>query len=286
MFSALTHDSLLFFTNLGRVYQVKVWELQEGTRISKGQAVVNLINITAGERITSILTYNPASKSAATYVVMATKKGTVKKTEIAQYEKIRRNGLVAIKLNSGDELSWVKLCGDSDHVLLVTHEGKCIRFESREVRATARDTMGVRGITIRGHDFLVSMDIISKSNNTAHFLTIMEKGLGKQTPIAEFPLQRRSGQGVKVANVTTKTGKVVVSQIIPVECDTVVLTSRKGQVVKLPITSVPVLSRSTQGVILMRFTQNADSIAAATCLAERESRRAYLEKKAEIHENT
>ncbi len=268
LFVASTHDNLLFFTNKGKAYQIKVWELQDGSRISKGQAVVNLIEIEQGERVTSILTYGKTAKGEAKYIFMATRKGTIKKTEVASYEKIRRNGLVAIKLTAGDELSWAALTSGSDDILLVSHEGKCIRFEETEVRPTARDTQGVRGITLKAQDFLVSMDIIKKTMENAQFLTIMEKGLGKKSAITQFPKQKRGGQGVKVAQITAKTGKVVVSQFIPANCEAVILTTKKGQVVKLPITSVPSLSRSTQGVILMRMRE--DIVAAATCLERKQ----------------
>ena len=264
--TAMTHDNVLFFTNRGKVYQVKTWDLPEGTRQSKGQAVVNLINIEGEERVTSMLTYGKTETQTAKYIFKATKHGTVKKTKLSDYENIRKNGLVAIKLESGDELSWTALATGSDEILLVTHNGKSIRFHEREVRPTGRDTMGVRGMLLKPDDYLVSMDLINEQTATNEFLTVMEKGLGKKTPVAGFPKQKRGGQGVKVAEVTTRTGKVIVSQLIPKECEAVILTSVKGQVVKLPITSVPKLSRATQGVILMRFTDRSDTVAAATCV--------------------
>ena len=263
---ANTHDNVLFFTDRGKVYQVKAWDIGETTRQAKGQAIVNIINIEQGERVTSMLTYGKKELEYAKYIFMATKNGTVKKTKIEEYEKIRRNGLVAIKLEAGDELSWATLSTGSDEILLVSYTGKSIRFHEKEVRPTGRDTMGVRGILLKSGDHMVSMDIINEANATNDFLTVMEKGLGKKTPVAGFPKQKRGGQGVKVAEITTRTGNVVVSQFIPKDCEAVILTSVKGQVVKLPITSVPKLSRATQGVILMRFTDRGDSIAAATCV--------------------
>lgn len=270
--SAQTHDNLLFFTDKGKVYQVRVWDLPEGTRQAKGQAVVNLINIEASERVTSMLSYTlkraEQKEKGIDYIIMATKKGIVKKTRVSEYENIRRNGLLAIKLEAGDELAWAKLTSGEDELLLVTHEGKSIRFKEEEVRSTARDTMGVRGVLLTGTDFLVSMDVINEENKKADFLTIMEKGIGKKTSIPDFPKQRRGGQGVKVAEVKDKTGKVVVSQIVPTGTEGVIITSSKGQVVKLPIDSIPKLGRATSGVILMRFTDKSDSIAAATCLSK------------------
>ncbi len=270
--SAQTHDNLLFFTEKGKVYQVRAWDLPEASRQSKGQAIVNVINVESGEKVTSMLTYTLDSKlqkeQGVKFIIMATKKGVIKKSKLTEYENIRRNGLVAIKLEAGDELEWVKLTGGGDEILLVTHEGKSIRFNEDEVRATGRDTMGVRGILLKGSDYLVSMDVITKENKSHDFLTIMEKGIGKKTAIAGFPKQRRGGQGVKVAEVKDKTGKVVVSQIVPSDTESIIITSQKGQVVKLPIASTPRLGRATSGVILMRFADKSDTVAAATCLTK------------------
>lgn len=270
--SAQTHDNMLFFTDRGRVYQVRVWDLPETSRQAKGQAVVNLINIESTEKVTSVLTYSlkrdEQKETGIKYILMATKNGTVKKSRVSEYENIRRSGLVAIKLDKGDELTWAKLTSGSDDMLLVSHEGKSIRFREDEVRATARDTMGVRGILLKGTDFVVSVDVINNETKKADFLTVMEKGIGKKTAIHDFPRQRRGGQGVKVAEVKDRTGKVTVSQIVPLETESVILTSVKGQVVKLPIGSVPRLGRATSGVILMRFADKSDTIAAATCLTK------------------
>lgn len=268
MQSSFTHHNILFFTNKGKVYQLRVWDLPEGTRISKGQAIVNLINVDQNELITSVLSYalkGDESKKYS-YIVMATKKGTIKKTKLSQYENIRRNGLVAIKLDAADELRWAKLSTGEDDVLMVTHEGKSIKFPESEVRHTARDTMGVRGILSKPTDFVVGMEVINRDNQKNDFLAIMENGIGKKTAISGFPKQHRGGQGVKVAVVTAKTGKIACAQLISAGSQELVLTSIKGQVVKVRITSVPRLSRATSGVILMRFSHKGDSIAAATCI--------------------
>jgi DNA gyrase subunit A len=268
--SAKTHDNMLIFTDKGKVYQVRVWDIQESSRQAKGQAIINLINIESGERVTSILTYslNKAEQKAegTQCIVMATKKGTIKKTKLVEYENIRRSGLLAIKLEAGDELSWVKLSSGKDHILMGTHNGKSIRFSEEEVRATGRDTMGVRGILLAKDDYIVSMDVIGENNTELSLLTIMEKGIGKKTPVKDFPKQGRGGQGVKVAEVKDKTGKVMISQLVDLKVESVIITSSKGQVVKLPITSIPTLGRATSGVILMRFTDKTDTVASATCL--------------------
>lgn len=267
--SASTHDNVLFFTNKGKVYQLRAWDLPEGSRISRGQALVNLINIDQNELVTSVLSYALKGEESKkySYIVMATKHGTVKKTRLKEYENIRRNGLLAIKLESGDELRWAKQSTGDDNILLVTYEGKSIKFAESEVRSTGRDTLGVRGILISKTDYVVAMEMVTRENEQSDFLTLMEKGIGKKTPLSNFPKQHRGGQGVKVAEIAAKTGNVTSAQRIPSDCQYLVLTSIKGQVVKLPITSVPRLSRATQGVILMRFSDKTDKVAAATCIS-------------------
>jgi DNA gyrase subunit A len=273
LLSTNTHENILFFTNKGKVYQLKVWDLPEGTRQSKGQALVNLINIEQGELVNSVLTYNqpissrtPASGSEKGYIFLATKKGVVKKTAIVEFANIRRNGLTAIKLAPADELCWAKLTDGESNIILVTYQGKAIKFNEAQVRPMGRDTMGVRGIQVKKSDFVIGMDVIGKAD--ADLVVIMEKGIGKKSPLSDFPKQGRGGQGVKACEVTSRTGQVVSAQIIPEKTEALILTSSKGQVVKLPINEVPRLSRATQGVILMRFTDPRDNLAAATCLVK------------------
>jgi DNA gyrase subunit A len=266
--SSYTHDNILFFTNRGKVYQLRVWDIPEGTRISKGQAIVNLINIDQNELVTSVLSYALKGEESKkfSFIAMATKRGTVKKTRLKEYENIRRNGLVAIKLEQNDELTWAKLTTGDNKILLVSRGGKSIKFHEKEVKSTARDTKGVRGILLGKEDFVVAIEVIDERFEKLDFMTLMEKGIGKKTMIGSFPLQHRGGQGVKVAVVNNKTGQIASAQMIPESCQTVVFTSIKGQVVRLPVTSIPRLSRATQGVILMRFSDKTDGIAAATCL--------------------
>ncbi len=261
-----THDNILFFTNKGKVYQIKAYEINESSRTSKGTAVVNLLNIEAGEKVESFVNYRKGGE--AKYVFLTTKMGTVKKTALAEFENIRRSGILAIKLEKGDESVWSKLTSGNDDILLVTRNGKSIRFSEKSVRGMGRNTMGVRGILIKKDakdDRVIQMDVVGKTQKS-EVLTIMEKGLGKRTGVDQFHLQGRGGQGVKVAEVTDKTGKVVMSQIIPAGCEEVIITSEKGQIVKLEINSIPRLSRATQGVILMRFSDKTDHVASAACI--------------------
>lgn len=263
---AETHDNILFFTNKGKVYQLRAYEIAESSRASKGTAIINLLTIEVGERVESFVVYSQKDNKND-YVFLTTRSGTVKKTKLSEFENIRRGGILAIKLDKNDELVWSDLTNGDDDVLIVTKNGKAIRFSEKSARPLGRNTMGVRGIKITSDDQVVSMDVIQKGKNP-DLLTVMENGIGKKTQVNQFPKQSRAGQGVKVANVTTKTGKVAVSQVIPPTCKTVIITSKKGLVVKLDINSIPKLSRATQGVILMRFSNQADVVSAATCVTE------------------
>lgn len=266
--SGMTHDNILFFTNKGKVYQIKAYEIAESSRTSRGTAIVNLLNIEAGEKVESFIISKKEDKKG--FVFLTTRKGTVKKSKISEFENIRRGGMIAIKLDSGDELVWSNISTGTDDVLIVTKQGKAIRFNEKSVRPMGRGTIGVRGIKLIAGDEVISQDVLRSDDTTAELLTIMENGLGKKTVVTQFPKQERGGQGVKVAKVGDKTGEVVVSQIIPPESEELIMTSKKGQVVKLELASVPRLHRDTQGVILMRFSNASDGIAAATCIDKAE----------------
>jgi DNA gyrase subunit A len=265
---AQTHDNLLFFTNKGKVYQLRAFEIGESQRTSKGTAVVNLINVEAGEKVESFINY-AGGKDAKTTKKFSPdhQNGTVKKTKLSEFENIRRSGIAAIKLDKSDELVASRLTDGDGDVILTTREGKAIRFAESEVRPIGRSAQGVRGIKIATTDSVIGMDIIGK-NEKLDLLTIMENGLGKKTSVDLFRGQSRGGQGVKVAKVTDKTGKVAFSQVIPPTEKEVIITSKRGQIVKLEIASIPRLSRDTQGVILMRFSNASDKVASATTIEE------------------
>ncbi len=261
--SAQTHDNILFFTNKGKAYQLRAYEIAESSRTSKGTAVVNLLNIEGGEKVESFIVHG---KSITTgYVFLTTRNGTVKKSKLEEFYHIRRNGMIAIKLDDGDELVWSNITDGKSHVLLVTKKGKAIKFSEDEVRPLGRATTGVRGIKIDSTDQVIGMAVVTKTDKSA-LLAIMENGLGKKTPVDQFPLQGRGGQGVKVAKVTPRTGQVAVAQVVPTNSEEVIITSARGQIVKLPINQIPKLSRDTQGVILMRFNNASDRVASATCI--------------------
>lgn len=266
--SAMTHDNIIFFTNKGKAYQLRAYEINESSRTSKGTAIVNLLNIEAGEKVESFIVHNTSVKEG--YVFLTTRNGTVKKTHVKEFENIRRNGMIAIKLDTGDELVWSNITDGKSEVLIITKGGKAIKFNEDSVRPLGRATTGVRGIKIDGKDQVIGMDVITPGD-TPDVLAIMENGLGKKTPVQQFPLQGRGGQGVKVAKVTDRTGPVVVANVIPAKSEEVIITSKKGQVVKLPINQIPKLSRDTQGVILMRFAKVNDGVASATCIEDQET---------------
>ena len=268
LFVANTHDNLLFFTDKGRVFQLKVYDLPESSRISKGVAIVNLLDLLSEEKVLSILPvkkHKDQTQNKTKFVLMATKMGVVKKTAIASYESIRRSGIIAIKLSPGDQLRWAKLTTGDDIVFLVSKHGMSIKFDEKNVRPMARDTMGVRGIKLKKEDELIGMDVINKEDIKAQLLVVTERGIGKKSEVSAWPLQLRGGVGVKAANLGEKTGSIVTAQILTKEDDALIITSQKGQVIRVTLKGIPKLTRDTQGVIIMRLSQT-DKVAAATII--------------------
>ncbi|KKS03957.1 DNA gyrase subunit A [Candidatus Curtissbacteria bacterium RIFCSPLOWO2_02_41_11] len=271
LFAAYTHDNLLFFTNIGRVFQLKVYDLPESSRVSKGVAIVNLLDLQQNEKVLSILPVKKQKTQMTSnhkYVLMATKNGVVKKTAISQYESIRRSGIIAIKLASGDHLRWAKLTAGDNLIFLISKHGLSIKFAEKDVRPMARDTMGVRGIKLKPNDELIGMDVIDKGDVKADLLVITDKGIGKKTQVLAWPLQLRGGVGVKAANLTEKTGEIVCAQILTKADEALILTSQKGQVMRTTLRSIPRLTRDTQGVIIMRLSVG-DKVAATTVIQKK-----------------
>ncbi len=266
IFYTQTHDNILFFTDKGKVYQVKVWDIPETQRAAKGQAIVNLINVEQGEKVTAVLTTRGKGEQAK-FFYMCTSFGTVKKTALSEYANIRKNGLVAIKLDQGDVLGWVCPTSGEDDAIIVSKKGKSIRFSEKQVKATHRDTSGVRGIRLGKDDSVVSLNIVGKTEG--ELLVVMENGLGKKTLTTGWSRQGRGGQGVKAAQITAKTGDIVTAQVVDKTMDTLVLTSTKGQLIKMDLKEVPTLQRQTQGVILMR-TRPGEKVAAATVVSSKD----------------
>lgn len=267
IFYTQTHDNLLFFTDKGRVFQIKVWEIPESQRTAKGQAVINLINVEQNEKITAVLTSNTQNKNGDQFMFMCTATGTVKKTPLAEYANIRKNGLVAIKLDQGDVLGWVSPTSGNDDLIIVSEKGQSIRFSEKQVKPTHRDTSGVRGIKLNKEDRVVSLTKVE--NETDEILVVTENGLGKKTKVSAWTKQGRGGQGVKAAQITPKTGNIVTAEKIAPDTDLLVLTSTKGQLIRLNLKQVPTLQRQTQGVILMRV-RDGEKVVAATVVASQE----------------
>ncbi len=275
LITADTHDQIIFFTDQGRAFTAKVWEIPEGTRKSKGKAIINLVNLDSEEKIRATLKIDKNIKKSAKFLLLATTQGTIKKTNLSEFDKIRANGLIAIKLKESDQLGWAKVLQDNDHVLLATAKGKSIRFPEKEIRPTARDTMGVSGINLEKDDQVVSCEVFApkaskpKDKRRKFFrnlLIITETGLGKQTNLQQFPVQHRNGKGVKIAKINPKTGPVTTVKMINQDDEMAIITSQKAQVIKLPIKNIPTLGRNTQGVILMRFKRTNDKIASLATL--------------------
>lgn len=262
--TAMAHDYMLFFTNQGRVFQTRVWEIPQGSRVAKGKAIVNLLNIRPDEKITSILTYDANAKTNKGFVVMATRKGIVKKTPFEDYANIRSNGIIAIKLEETDELLMVNFTNGKENIILTTKDGKAIVFKEEEVRTTGRSSMGVKGIDIESSDEVVAADVFTNEEFTKEMVVIGERGIGKKTKLSNFRGQHRAGKGVKVASVDAKLGRIAFAQIINPEDTTLIMTSAHGQVVKIELKSIPSLSRQAKGVILMRFSDKADKVTSAT----------------------
>jgi DNA gyrase subunit A len=251
---------MMFFTNKGKVFQLRVYELPEGSRIAKGQAIINLINIEQGEQVTSV--FNVPKDTTAGFIFMATKKGIVKKTPLGDFANIRRSGIISINLSPGDSLNFVSLTSGSDEIILATNKGQSIRFNEKDVRAMGRATAGVMGIRLKDDQLICA----NKAPEGGELLVVTEKGFGKKSKLSDWPLQGRDGSGVKAAEVTTRNGQVMSAIVIAPDDQDLLITSKNGQVIKLPIKDVPLLTRQTQGVILIRLSNPNDRVSAVTTI--------------------
>jgi DNA gyrase subunit A len=251
MFVASTHDYVMMFTDKGRVYEKRVYELPPGKRDAKGKALVNVLELQEGEKVITMLpvkTYAPGF-----FVFMATKNGTVKKTELEAFGNIRSNGIKAIGLDESDDLVAVRLTDSEMDVLLGTRNGLAVRFREDKVRAMGRDARGVRGISLREGDALVGMVVIPR-NTECSVLSVCEKGFGKRTPVADYPVKNRGGMGVISIRTTERNGKVVGIRVVG-EDDHLILITDKGKLIRVTVKGVPVVGRATQGVRIMRVDE-------------------------------
>lgn len=260
---ASNHDELLYFTNKGRVFNLPAYEIPASSRQAKGQAIVNLLQLQEGEVVTAILDAN--EKFTGKYLTMATKKGTIKKTAVKDFENVRKSGLIAIKLRPDDSLEWVKETNQEDEIMIITKNGKSIRFNEKDMQEIGRKSIGVRGIRIKSDDEAVQMEVV-KDKETAELLVIMENGLGKMTRVQDYRLQSRGGTGVKTAQITNKTGKIVGAAVIDKHTDAdLIIISKTGQVIRLNIKHIPSQGRATQGVYLMRL-RPSDKVASISVI--------------------
>ena len=262
---ASSHDYLLFFTNMGRIFRLKAYEVPAASLSAKGVAAVNLLQLQPEEKITAIIKHEKNANEDG-YLFMATKKGTVKKTPVKDYANVRTNGLIAIKLDEGDELRWIKRTSGENDVIISTSAGQAIRFNEKDTRPMGRSARGVRGVRLRPNDSVVGMDIVTGDDQT--LLVVSEKGFGKRTKVSNFPSHKRGGVGIKAAVVTAKTGPIISVQTIDPEITEALLVSQNGQTIRLSLSDIKLLGRTTQGVTIMRLS-DGDAVSSIGLMADR-----------------
>ncbi len=258
--TANTMDSLLVFTNRGKVYHLKVHELPDSGRTAKGVPIVNLMNIQPDETVTTMLRIKDFS--SATYLFFTTKLGRVKRATLDQFQSVRSSGLIAIGLEQGDELAWVRMTGGADDIVLVTEQGQAIRFHESDARAMGRPAAGVIGIRLAPKDLVISSEVVLPDHD---LLVVAAKGLGKRTRTAQFPLQSRGGKGVAAMKLTARTGKIVAAGMVNSN-QAVMMMNTGGTVIRIPAAQIPSIGRATQGVTLMRMAQ--DELVATMAIVE------------------
>ena len=246
MFVASTHDDILFFTNEGKVYSLKGYHLPVGTRIARGRAIVNVLQLGDNEKVHAMIQVKPNTEG---YIMLATKNGLIKKTALTEFANIRKVGKIAINIVDGDELISVQLTNGQDEIIVASHEGKCIRFSEQDVRAMGRDTQGVKSMTLNKGDYVVDMSVIKDGYEV---ITMTENGYGKRSGIEDYRLQSRGGKGVKAGNFTAKTGKLVNLKLISSNEDIMIITSN-GTIIRVAADDISTIGRDTQGVRVMRI---------------------------------
>jgi DNA gyrase subunit A len=265
--TASTHSDILFFTDRGKAYKIKMYELPEGRRATRGKSIMNFLSLSEGERVTSILPMPKNVKEQSnSSLLMVTENGTGKKVAAASFHDVRTSGIIAIKLESGDKLISVSQVEKQDSCIVVTTKGQSIRFQEGDVRKMGRTAAGVRVIKLDKGDRVIGAHPIPKSHEKSAELLVMGKnGYGKKTSIDEYKIQNRGGSGIKTGNVTAKTGDIIASQVVTEAEEEAVAMSKKSQVIRLNLSEIPSLGRSTQGVRIMKL-RLGDSIASFLCL--------------------
>ena len=263
IFITSTHDNLYFFTNLGKVYSLKAYEIPEAQRQAKGRAMINLLQLSLGEKVATII---PVKKDATGNLIMATKNGLIKKTPLKEYDNIRKGGKIAIKLLDGDELIGVDITSGRDDILIASHEGKCIRFNETDVRQVGRGSQGVKSMKLSENDAVIDMAIVRKNGK---IITISENGFGKQTDAEEFRLQQRGGMGVKAGIFNEKTGKLVALKQIEEDSDLVMIADN-GVIIRTHTDDISTYSRLSQGVKIMKLRGSSKIVSVALTKREDE----------------
>ena len=266
--SASTHADLLFFTDYGKAYQTKMYDIPEGKRATKGKSIMNFLPLAGDERVTSVLAVPKGAAKEAMSVFFVTEQGVVKKVEAKNFADVRRSGIIAINLKGGDKLVSAHLAGEGDSVSLVTSKGQSIRFDEADVRAMGRTAGGVRGMLVKKGDSVVSAEVVPAHAKKGALLVVMSKGYGKKTDLDEYKVQGRGGSGIKTAEVTAKTGEIIGAKVLVDEAITdgeIVVISKKGQVIRTSTGEIPDLSRATQGVRIMKMREG-DSIASMVAI--------------------
>ena len=265
VYAVMSHDNLLFFTDSGKVFQTKAFEIPESGRTAKGQALVNFLQLSSEERVTEMIAFNKDDDFK--YFFMATEKGTIKRVKLEEFDNVRKSGLIAIKLVKGDKLKWVKATTGTDEIIMATSGGQAIKFKESDVRAMGRSATGVRGIRLKEDDRVVGVDSTLRNQEGNQLLVISENGYGKRSNLTLYKVQKRGGSGIKTASLTAKTGKLVGATVIntnDIDRDLFV-TSTKGQIIRIPLKSISVLGRATQGVRIMNM-KNDDKVGASAVL--------------------
>ncbi|MFA6315562.1 MAG: DNA gyrase subunit A [Candidatus Paceibacterota bacterium] len=263
---ATTHNDLLFFSDKGKAYQIKMYDIPEGKRATKGKSIMNFLSLADGERITSILAMPKNKKEAEDLgLIMVTKQGTGKKSSAGHFKDVRRSGLIAITLDPGDELMSVSFVSKNDEVVIATKEGQSIHFKESDVREMGRNAAGVRVIKLDSGDLVISADVISKEAKNPCLFVIGANGYGKKTKLSEYKVQNRGGSGILTMNVTSKTGSLMAAKVVTDDDEEIVAMSKKSQVIRVDLKEIPTLGRSTQGVRIMKLREG-DSLASLICL--------------------
>jgi DNA gyrase subunit A len=258
-----THSDLLFFTNRGKAYQIKMYELPEGKRATKGKSIMNFLSLAADEKVTSILAVPKKAKAEKASLMLITKKGTAKKISYESFKDVRRSGIIAIRLETGDELESVLRVQEGNSVILATALGQSIRFEETDIREMGRTAGGVRAMKLSKDDLIIGADVVATEENT-FVLAMGANGIGKKTAMKEYKIQKRGGSGIKTTKVTPKTGALIVGMVVHNDMELVAM-SKKGQVIRVDLNTVPSSGRQTQGVTIMKL-RAGDSLASVTCL--------------------